>query len=163
MDALLFVSTLTRLQIASPFGQPQAMPNSAYPPPAFPQQIPGQPGFPPTNPFPLGQLPQGMPVPFPGAPVPFAGSPVSGGPSGLPPRPGFQGVPGQLPAAPFTGGNATAAAVDDLIASVTSQAAKPVEKGKKEKDKNTRLVYSDNDTSPEERLATLSKYAFVAA
>ena len=33
-------------------------------------------------------------------------------------------------------------------------------KGKKEKDKNTKLVYSDNDISPEEKMAQLPRYAF---
>lgn len=33
-------------------------------------------------------------------------------------------------------------------------------KGKKEKDKNTKLVYSDNDVSPEEKMAQLPRYAF---
>jgi hypothetical protein len=78
-------------------------------------------------------------------------------------------VPGNFPGAPFSvsvaNGNATAAAVDDLIASVTGQSAKAdaLGKGKKEKDKNTRLVYSDNEISPEEKMATYIKYAFTAA
>lgn len=33
-------------------------------------------------------------------------------------------------------------------------------KGRKDKDKNTRLVYSDNDISPEEKMAQLPRYAF---
>ncbi len=33
-------------------------------------------------------------------------------------------------------------------------------KGKKEKEKNTKLVYSDNDVSPEEKMAQLPRYAF---
>ena len=32
--------------------------------------------------------------------------------------------------------------------------------GKKEKSKATRLVYSDNETSPEEKMAVLPRYAF---
>ncbi len=35
-------------------------------------------------------------------------------------------------------------------------------KGKKDKDKG-KLVYSDNDVSPEEKMAQLSRYAFVPA
>lgn len=63
--------------------------------------------------------------------------------------------------------------VDDLISSVTNQTQAgatngtpptteaPVErKPKKEKDKNSRLVFSDNETSPEEKMARLSRYAF---
>ena len=34
-------------------------------------------------------------------------------------------------------------------------------KGKKDKDKNTRMIYSDNETSPEEKMATLPRYAFI--
>jgi len=32
---------------------------------------------------------------------------------------------------------------------------------KKEKEKEIKLVYSDNETSPEEKMAKLSRYAFV--
>jgi hypothetical protein len=34
-------------------------------------------------------------------------------------------------------------------------------KVKKEKDKNTKMVYSDNEVSPEEKMAKLPRYAFV--
>lgn len=75
-------------------------------------------------------------------------------------------------------------AIDDLISSASKQAdvsatqtsapsvatepaaaapskEKPAdEKKEKEKSKATRLVYSDNEVSPEERMATLSRYAF---
>jgi hypothetical protein len=34
-------------------------------------------------------------------------------------------------------------------------------KPKKEKDKNTKMVYSDNEFSPEEKMAKLPRYAFV--
>ena len=34
-------------------------------------------------------------------------------------------------------------------------------KGKRDKDKATKLVYSDNETSPEEKMAQLPRYAFV--
>ena len=64
------------------------------------------------------------------------------------------------------GQSATALAVDDLIASVTGQSSKPEateKKGKKEKDKNSKMVYSDNEISPEEKMAQLSRYAFTAA
>ncbi|KAK5686709.1 hypothetical protein LTS12_029035, partial [Elasticomyces elasticus] len=37
---------------------------------------------------------------------------------------------------------------------------KPEEKTKKDKSKNTRLVYSDNEISPEEKMANLPRYAF---
>ena len=41
--------------------------------------------------------------------------------------------------------------------------AKEVKKAKKEKDTKARLVYSDNETSPEEKLARLSRYAYSPA
>lgn len=34
-------------------------------------------------------------------------------------------------------------------------------KAKKEKDRNTRMVYSDNEVSPEEKMAKMPRYAFV--
>jgi hypothetical protein len=34
-------------------------------------------------------------------------------------------------------------------------------KGKKDKDKNTRMVYADTEVSPEEKMARLPRYAFV--
>ena len=34
-------------------------------------------------------------------------------------------------------------------------------KGKKDKDKNVKMVYSDNEISPEEKMAGLPRYAFV--
>jgi hypothetical protein len=161
---------LTTLKTNAPFGQALPLPNNEFPPTTYLHQLPGQSGFPPANPFPSGHLPHGLQAPFPGAPISFGGAAIGGAPAGLPPRPGFPGVPGQFPGAPFSvpgangNGNATAAAVDDLIASVTGQSAKTEDKkSKKEKDKNMRMVYSDNDTSPEEMLATLSRYAFSAA
>lgn len=42
-----------------------------------------------------------------------------------------------------------------------SQEATTDRKGKKEKDKNMKLVYSDNEVSPEEKMAHLPRYAFV--
>jgi len=71
----------------------------------------------------------------------------------------------------------TAEAVDDLIASVTGAQTQAdptheaedrlaestqMEKQKKQKDKDkaTRLVYSDNEFSPEEKMARMSRYAF---
>lgn len=71
-----------------------------------------------------------------------------------------------------------AASVDDLISGAAKEAdnaaaraasaPKPEEtpeekpaKKEKEKSKPTRLVYSDNETSPEEKMARLPRYAFV--
>lgn len=61
------------------------------------------------------------------------------------------------------------AAEDTDKASVTAKGKAPEsktsegveeKKGKKEKDKNMKLVYSDNEVSPEEKMARLPRYAF---
>jgi hypothetical protein len=72
--------------------------------------------------------------------------------------------------------SANATSLDDLISSAGKEAddaqkatskveEKPREEktGKKEKEKNkaTKLIYSDNDISPEEKMAKLDRYAFV--
>ncbi|KAI9847693.1 MAG: hypothetical protein M1837_001941 [Sclerophora amabilis] len=60
--------------------------------------------------------------------------------------------------------------LDDLVSAAkraTDVEAKPSEevatekKSKKEKDKPTRLIFSDNEVSPEEKMASLPRYAFV--
>jgi hypothetical protein len=85
--------------------------------------------------------------------------------------------PGDI-ATPIAGETAApiSSSVDDLIlgaaraadnaAAQASSAAKvelvEEKKSKKEKDKSkTRLVYSDNETSPEEKMASLPRYAYV--
>lgn len=40
-------------------------------------------------------------------------------------------------------------------------AAAADKKGKKDKEKNTRMVYADTEVSPEEKMARLPRYAFV--
>ena len=80
-----------------------------------------------------------------------------------------------LPAPPLS---ANATSLDDLlsgaakdadevagVAETKSELAKieePAEgkKGKKEKDKNMKLIYSDNEVSPEEKMAQMPRYAF---
>jgi len=68
--------------------------------------------------------------------------------------------------------SANASSLDDLVSGVAkdvdkANAALKVEalhvekKVKKEKEKNVKLVYSDNDVSPEEKMARLPRYAFV--
>ena len=74
--------------------------------------------------------------------------------------------------------SANASSLDDLVSTAANDAgkaasanenqleSKPEEnlndkKGKKEKEKNVKLVYSDNETSPEEKMARLPRYAFV--
>lgn len=64
----------------------------------------------------------------------------------------------------------TATSLDDLLSGAAKEAdkadakqAEPQEdkRTKKEKEKSTRLVYSDNNTSPEEKMAQMPRYAFV--
>jgi len=72
--------------------------------------------------------------------------------------------------------SADATSLDDLISNAakaaddTQKATSKVEEkpreekaGKKEKEKSkpTKLIYSDNDVSPEEKMSKLSRYAFV--
>lgn len=96
----------------------------------------------------------------------------NGGPGGL----AGSGPPSSsLPAPPLS---ANATSLDDLVSGAAKDADKaaggaetkpelskidvPVEekKGKKEKEKNMRLVYSDNEVSPEEKMAQMPRYAF---
>ena len=44
---------------------------------------------------------------------------------------------------------------------VKTEEASTEKKAKKDKEKGTRMMYSDNETSPEEKLAKLPRYAFV--
>jgi hypothetical protein len=96
----------------------------------------------------------------------------------LPTRPAFGAPPvnpaqfqqmhqGQVSAAPgINGSPINATSIDDLIASAAknaSVAAVPVateKKGKKDKSSNVKLVYADNDLSPEGKLAHSSRYSF---
>lgn len=118
--------------------------------------------------FPPGQPPFAQP-PFAGSP-PFAQSPfqapIPGG-SNLPSRPAFQTPPGMPYQQGPPGANPNvSAAVDDLISSAQAAAAPvpaaaPAASEKKGKEKHVRLVYSDNELSPEEKRAMNPKYAFV--
>lgn len=73
-----------------------------------------------------------------------------------------------------TGIEPTSASIDELIAGAASRAGDLVSKpsattegvldekpAKKEKSKASRMVYSDSETSPEEKMARLPRYAFV--
>jgi hypothetical protein len=69
-------------------------------------------------------------------------------------------VPVQAPAQVPTQANAPA----PEAVPVPESAEKPEaieKKAKKEKDKNTKMVYSDNEVSPEEKMAKMPRYAFV--
>jgi len=74
--------------------------------------------------------------------------------------------------------SANASSLDDLVSGAAKDADKSTsapevkieqpnatpgheeKKVKKEKDKSMKLVYSDNETSPEEKMALLPRYAF---
>lgn len=169
-------AALTIVQ-ASPFPPPQA--GFPYPPPG----APGAPPFPAAHAYPPAYPPG--PSPPPGAPSAFnlpARPPGGGAPAALPQRPPymFNGV-----GAPPPGYPAGASTVDELISSGARHgddidqmirmaeagikpAGKPADdaggekKGKKDKDKNTRMVYADNEVSPEEKMALLPRYRFTA-
>lgn len=79
---------------------------------------------------------------------------------------------GQLPGSPPVSQSvsANASSLDDLLsgaakdadnAKVKTEAGE--KKVRKEKDKNIKLVYSDNGVSPEEKMAQLQRYAFTPA
>jgi hypothetical protein len=96
----------------------------------------------------MQQMHMGHPVPTPGAPGAVA--------NGEKP-PGAEAIP-------------IASSIDDLISGAAKEAdqaaataAPPTEEKptKKDKSKQSRLVYSDNETSPEEKMAKLPRYAFV--
>ncbi|KAL8669112.1 MAG: hypothetical protein Q9168_006284 [Polycauliona sp. 1 TL-2023] len=143
--------------------QQQRPPASLSPAPGLPQRPSF--GAPPVNAFQMQQMHQGQ---KPGPPNPpesaFNNSRGAGGPTG---KLHF-GPPDTTPVSE----NATS--LDDLVSGAARDAAQatnastnetPAEaaeekKGKKEKDKNAKLVYSDNDVSPEEKMAHLPRYAF---
>jgi hypothetical protein len=177
--------TFTVSPQASPFPTPQA----GYPyPPAGVAAVPGVPvavpGYAPPQAYPSTYPPGSAPPPGAFGSLP-ARPPAGGIPgSALPARPpyGYPPVPG-APGYPAPG----ASTVDELVASGGRQpddidqmirmaeagirpptkaadeaaGAAADKKGKKDKDKNTRMVYADTDVSPEEKMALLPRYAFV--
>lgn len=94
-----------------------------------------------------------------------------GGPGG----PTGSGAPPSSLSAPLS---ANATSLDDLLSGAAKDADKAAgtvetkpemprveepgeeKKGKKEKDKNMKLIYSDNEVSPEEKMAQMPRYAF---
>ena len=66
----------------------------------------------------------------------------------------------RLPAQAATGTASSVPEASDSKKAVHFQEPLPEKKSKKDKDKDVRLVYSDNDVSPEEKLAKLPRYAF---
>ncbi|CAF9912863.1 MAG: hypothetical protein HETSPECPRED_001225 [Heterodermia speciosa] len=150
-----------------PFQQNQFQPPRTHTPPqngipSRPTNLPPAPGLPqrpsvsapPVNAFQMQQLHQGQIL-------------ASSNPSDA------QIVAQDLteqPAQP-TASSADASAIDDLISGVTNNVnnveAAPADRkeekkaAKKDKDKSTKLIYSDNDISPEEKMAQLPRYAYV--
>ncbi|KAE8339830.1 hypothetical protein BDV24DRAFT_71010 [Aspergillus arachidicola] len=105
-------------------------------------------GAPQVNAYQLQQMHMGHPVPATGAPAAAT--------NGEKP-PGAEATP-------------ISSSIDDLISGAAKEAdqaaasaAPPTEEKptKKDKSKQSRLVYSDNETSPEEKMAKLPRYAFV--
>jgi hypothetical protein len=128
---------------------PAAQPPYAAPPPVAPAGFPsGVPGFPP----------QGIPQPFSPAngAIPARPGSIPGQPGALPPRPGF-GAPPSGAFSPGQNGDVSNA-IDDLIGEVTKEAA-PKEEKKSKKDKNQRLIFFAETTSPEEKMAALPRFA----
>lgn len=162
-------------QGASPFPPPQ--PGFPYPPTG----VPGAPPFPVAQAYPP-TFPPG-PSPPPGAPGAFnlparpPGGPAPG--AALPQRPTYM-YPG-AGAAP-SGYTGNASTVDELVAGASRQGddidqlirmaeagIKPGKTGaedagaekKGKKEKHTRMVYGDQDISPEEKMALLPRYRFI--
>jgi hypothetical protein len=110
---------------------------------------------------PVAQSPYGAPPTYP--PQPFSPSndgipprpgSIPGQPGALPPRPGFGAPPpGAFPPGP---NGDISNSIDDLIGEVTKEAA-PEKKSKK--DKNQRLIFFAETTSPEEKMALLPRFA----
>ena len=121
----------------------------------------------------MQQMHQGQ---LPGPPTPTDRSHVAQqqqGQNGAPGRPPWpESVSEPLPL------SASATSLDDLVSGAAKDADKaagvaetkselakieePAEgkKGRKEKDKNMKLIYSDNEVSPEEKMAQMPRYAF---
>jgi hypothetical protein len=65
---------------------------------------------------------------------------------------------GALPPRPYPPPDAIQASLDDLIAGVQKEAPAAAKESKK-KDKNMRLIYNDDFTSPEEKMTALPRFA----
>lgn len=126
-------------------------------PPSLPAapSLPQRPvvGAPPVNAYQMQQMHMGHAPPTPG-----------GTPHGV--------SNGDRPAG--TGATPMSSSIDDLISGAAKEADQAVannaapakeateeKTSKKDKSKQAKLVYSDNETSPEEKMAKLSRYAFV--
>jgi hypothetical protein len=171
----------------APGAQASPPPGLAYNAPPFQQpppfaQPPGYPGqFPPAPMQFPGQQPPFQPPPFQGSPPfnqgPYQPPPVPGanghhapagvpGSSNLPQRPAFNAPPVNAAqfqqlhhGAPGSNGKAPEASASVEPTSTPAPEGATEKKGKKDS-KNVRLIYGDNEISPEEKMAQLPKYAF---
>lgn len=161
-------------------------PGNLPPAPGLPQRPSF--GAPPVNAFQMQQLHQGQ-IPGPTNPHDATSNHQMGGlsqygrPPGSPPTGNPEGtyvgstIRQSSALAEYQGTvSNSATSLDDLLSGAAKEADKadtmatikadvkqePQEekKAKKEKDKGTRLVYSDNDISPEEKMAQMPRYAF---
>lgn len=142
-----------------------APPNPVRPGPVTSRRTANTPQTPPAA-APYGAPPAAFPSAPAYPPQPFAtngavparpGS-IPGQPAVLPPRPGF----GAPPAFVQNGSDPATiqASVDDLIGSVASEAtADKKEEKKSKKSANIKLVFFDESTSPEEKMARLPRFA----
>lgn len=154
-------------------------PGSLPPAPGLPQRPSF--GAPPVNAFQMQQMHQGqIPGPSNSHDVPANQQPGGPAPPGRPPGSHPSGSPegsavehaSYLTVKPSESQGAisnTATSLDDLLSGAAKEADKAAakekepqedKKTKKEKEKSTRLVYSDNITSPEEKMAQMPRYAF---
>ena len=133
--------------------------------------LPQRPSFgaPPVNAFQMQQMHQGQ-MSGPPNPAEQPYNVVQQLPDG-----GNAALPHPLPAR-TTQLSANASSLDDLLSGAAKDADKIMEtkgeavkayvpkpeekKSKKDKDKSMKLVYSDNDVSPEEKMAQMPRYAF---
>lgn len=131
----------------------EVIPSYGGPPVGIPAGFPGQASIYP---------PQGMPQPFlpaTGA-IPARPGSIPGQPGALPPRPGFGAPPPGVFPPPGSEANALSASLDDLIGEVTKEGgAEKKEDKKSKKDKNMKLIFYDEHTSPEEKMAVLPRFA----
>lgn len=155
-------------------------PGSLPPAPGLPQRPSF--GAPPVNAFQMQQMHQGqIPGPSNTHDVPANHQPGGSAPPGRPPGSHPNGSPEgssaehasyhlSKPSESQGVTSNTATSLDDLLSGAAKEADKadlkldePQEdkRAKKEKEKATRLVYSDNKTSPEEKMAQMPRYAFV--
>jgi len=176
-------------QGASPFPPPQLV---TGPPPggAFPYPPPGVvpaavPSYSPAQAFPPSYPPGPSPPPGPpGAGFNLPARPPTGGAppqrppyfyngAGAPP-PGYPGGPSTVDELVSGASRPHGDDIDQLIRMAEAgikpaapkagaEEAATEKKGKKDKEKNTRMVYGDSEVSPEEKMVLLPRYQYVAA